>query len=192
MAISAPLRVEAATRATFGSIGVCAVTTVHHVYGAYIYNTPWRLHAALISTLATALIAVCLRLLRTQANNRIGAVASWTFMTVTFLVPFLGFGLFEGIYNHALKIALHFGHISPALMAHLFPPPTYEMPNNAFFEVTGVMQVIPGFVAGYYLYRFLQIHKREPKLATTPGYMPSESCSQPTLLSTIGIRNQTR
>jgi hypothetical protein len=92
MKCSAPLRIEAAKRATFGSIGVCAVTTVHHVYGAYIYNTPWRLHAALISTLATALIAVCLRLLRRQTNNRIGAVASWTFMTVTFLVPFLGFG----------------------------------------------------------------------------------------------------
>jgi hypothetical protein len=76
MAISAPLRIEAAKRVTFGSIGVYVVTTVHHVYGAYIYTIPRRLHAALISTLATALIAVCLRLLRRHVNNRIGVVAS--------------------------------------------------------------------------------------------------------------------
>ncbi len=54
----APRTIEAAKRATLASLGICAVTTVHHVYGAYLYNTPWRLHAALISTLATALIAV--------------------------------------------------------------------------------------------------------------------------------------
>ena len=124
------------------------------------------MHAALISALAVALIVVSLRLLRRHANNRIGAVASWTFMTVTFLVPFLGFGLFEGVYNHALKLALYFAHTSPALMARLFPPPTYEMPNDAFFEVTGVMQVIPGFVTGYYLYRFVQGPKRRTEVSS--------------------------
>ena len=160
----APRTIEAAKRATLASLGICAVTTVHHVYGAYLYNTPWRLHAALISTLATALIAVCLRLLRRHANNRIGVAASCTFVTVTFLVPFLGFGLFEGVYNHALKIALYFAHTSPVLMARLFPPPTYEMPNDAFFEVTGVMQVIPGIVTGYYLYRFVQGPKKRTEV----------------------------
>jgi len=164
----APLRIEAAKRATFGSLGICAVTTVHHVYGAYIYRTPWRLHAVMISTLATALMAVCLRLLRRNANNRIGAVVSWTFITVTFLVPFLGFGLFEGFYNHALKIALYFAHTSPVLMARLFPPPTYEMPTDAFFELTGVMQVIPGFITGYYLYRYVQGSQKTTEATSGP------------------------
>jgi hypothetical protein len=36
------------------------------------------------------------------------------------------------------------------------------MPNDAFFEVTGVMQVIPGFVTGYYLYRFVQDRNKPP------------------------------
>ena len=83
-----------------------------------------------------------------------GAIAFWTFTLVTFLVPFLGFGVFEGAYNHALKIALYFAHASPPLMARLYPAPTYEMPNDAFFEITGVAQVIPGFLTGYYLYLF--------------------------------------
>jgi hypothetical protein len=168
-----PLTIQAAKRATLGSMGICAVTTVHHVYGAYIYNTPWRLHAAVISALATALIAVSLRLLRRRSNDGIGVVASWTFMTITFLVPFLGFGVFEGVYNHALKIALYFAHTSPVLMARLFPPPTYEMPNDAFFEITGVMQVIPGFVTGYYLYRFVQVPKK-PTEATCDSQVYAE------------------
>jgi hypothetical protein len=37
-----------------------------------------------------------------------------------------------------------------------FPPPTCEMPNNAFFEVTGMLQVIPGLMTGYYLYQFVR------------------------------------
>jgi hypothetical protein len=46
-------------------------------------------------------------------------------------------------------------------MMRLFPPPAYEMPNNGFFEITGVIQVIPGFMTGYYLYRFVQ-EQRKP------------------------------
>jgi hypothetical protein len=30
------------------------------------------------------------------------------------------------------------------------------MPNNAFFEVTGMLQVIPGLMTGYYLYQFVR------------------------------------
>lgn len=71
------------------------------------------------------------------------------------MAPFLGFGVFEGVYNHGVKDALYFAHASPDLMLRLFPPPTYEMPNNAFFEITGVLQIVPGIVTGHYLYRFL-------------------------------------
>lgn len=38
------------------------------------------------------------------------------------------------------------------------------MPNDVFFEVTGVLQVIPGFVTGYYLYRFLQVHNKRTEV----------------------------
>ena len=80
---------------------------MHHAYGAYIYDTRWRLHTAVISALATALIAASLRLLRKHVNDGIGVVASWTFIALTFVVPLLGFGVFEGVYNHALKNALY-------------------------------------------------------------------------------------
>jgi hypothetical protein len=146
----------AAKRATLGAVAIFLVTTMHHVYGAYLYHTPWRTHAAAVSGIATALIAASLGLLRNHSDDAVGAVAPWAFVVVVFLVPFLGFGVYEGVYNHALKDALYFAHASPGTMTRLFPPPIYEMPNNAFFEVTGVMQVVPGFMTGYYLYGFVR------------------------------------
>ena len=32
-------------------------------------------------------------------------------------------------------------------MNRLFPPPTYEMPSDVFFEVTGVLQFLAAVVA---------------------------------------------
>jgi hypothetical protein len=32
-------------------------------------------------------------------------------------------------------------------MTRLFPPPTYELPNDAFFEITGILQVVPAALA---------------------------------------------
>jgi hypothetical protein len=41
-------------------------------------------------------------------------------------------------------------------MRQLFPPLKYELPNDVFFETTGVLQVVPAAITGYYLYRFIQ------------------------------------
>jgi hypothetical protein len=147
--------VRAARKATLGAVGICLLTSVHHAYGAHIYNTPWRHHAAVVSMMATAVIAASFWLFQKRSGHPLATVALRIFIVVTFMVPFLGFGVFEGAYNHGLKDALYFAHASPDLMRQLFPPPTYEMPNNAFFEVTGVLQLVPGVVTGYYLYRFL-------------------------------------
>lgn len=149
-----------AQRALVASVAVFVTTTIHHVYGAYIYNTPWRLHAALISGLAVVLIAALFHLLKRRQECLVNLIASWTFVALVFAVPFLAFGVFEGAYNHGLKVALYFAHVSPSLMALLYPPPAYEMPNNLFFEITGIAQVIPSAFAGRYLFRFVQQRQR--------------------------------
>jgi hypothetical protein len=38
-------------------------------------------------------------------------------------------------------------------LVRLFPPPKYELPNDAFFEITGVLQVVPAALAAAKLYR---------------------------------------
>jgi hypothetical protein len=60
-----------------------------------------------------------------------------------------------------VKDGLYLAGTSPALMHRLFPPPTYELPNDLFFEVTGVQQLVLGILTGYRLYRFVRGRRRK-------------------------------
>ncbi len=155
-------------RAVLGAAGVAVLTSVHHAYGAFLYNTPWRLHAAFVSGLATAFIAGSLILSRRERGAR-SAIGWWGFVAMTLAVPVLLFGAFEGAYNHVLKDALHFGGASMDLMHRLFPPPTYELPDDAFFEFTGVLQVVPAAVTAYFLSRFVRESARRPQRLEESG-----------------------
>jgi len=73
-------------------------------------------------------------------------VMFWLLYFIT-LVPSLGLiGVFEGIYNHLLKNIMYFGGAGDGLLLTLFPAPTYEMPNDLLFEITGVMQGVIAIV----------------------------------------------
>lgn len=58
----------------------------------------------------------------------------------------------EGLYNHVVKNALYWIGL-PGPWTRLFPPPTYEMPNDLLFEVTGILQVLPAAMAAHGLRR---------------------------------------
>ncbi len=140
-------------RAAMWDLAVLFLTTVHHVYGAYRYHTLWRLHVAFVSGAAAAALVAAVLVVQRSTRARAATVAFGVFAGITILLPVIGIGLFEGGYNHALKNALYFGGASPALMRQLFPPPAYEMPGDAFFEITGVLQVVPAMLAGWHVYR---------------------------------------
>jgi hypothetical protein len=148
--------VGSANRMVLGGLAVSLLTSVHHYYGASVYKTPWRRHAAPVSGLATAIALGSLLVLRRRTTGLADAVAFWVLAADTLVVHVGGFGVFEGAYNHVLKDALYLGGVSPALLRRLFPAPRYELPDDAFFEVTGVLQVVPAAITGYYLYRLVQ------------------------------------
>lgn len=123
------------------AIAQLVLTSVHHVYGAQRYDTPWRLHVLLLSVPAMLVIFA--------ASRR--ESARWVLVLVTLVVPVLAIGAFEGVYNHLLKDILY---AAGAPMGRLFPAPMYEMPNDAFFEITGVAQAFVGAGTAVTLYRF--------------------------------------
>jgi len=151
---------DAARKTMWSALVVLLLTTVHHVYGAYIYNTPWRHHVAIVSTVTAAILFASLHVLRTRTAGVAGKIAFRVFAVVTLVIPVVAIGIFEGGYNHALKDALYFTGASPGLMQQLFPPPTYEMPNDAFFEITGVLQLVPAATTGWYLISAARAHLR--------------------------------
>ena len=158
--VSKRMALVATSKTMWSALAVLLLTTVHHVYGAYIYNTPWRNHVAIVSTVTATILLASLHVLRTRTGVVAGKIAFWVFAVVTLVIPVVAIGIFEGAYNHALKNALYFTGASGGLMQKLFPPPTYEMPNDAFFEITGVLQLVPAVLAGWYLIGAARTHLR--------------------------------
>jgi hypothetical protein len=127
------------SRIAWHSVVLAILTTIHHVYGAIIYNTPWRLHILMMSIPVIILTLVLEQQLRKKDGGD-KCFKFWAFYFIS-LVPSLGMiGVFEGIYNHLLKNIMFFGGAGDELLQTLFPAPTYEMPNDLLFEFTGVMQ----------------------------------------------------
>jgi len=129
------------SKVTAYSVALMTVTSLHHVYGAIVYHTPWRLHVLMLSIPVLIVTLILYRILRKkELPDR--SFMYWTFFFIT-LIPSAGLiGVYEGLYNHILKNTLFFGGASDEVLQQLFPAPTYEMPNNVFFEVTGIMQGI--------------------------------------------------
>jgi len=142
------------------------LTAVHHLYGAEIYGTPWRAHIVHPAMAALVVILAGLYLSHRYRGTRVGQVSRWIAIGVTVLIPVAWIGLFEGGYNHVVKNILYFAGASAASMKTLFPPPTYEMPDNWVFEITGVLQFVLALVLGKHT---RQLASRTRRIALSDG-----------------------
>ncbi|WP_437483012.1 hypothetical protein WME75_41970 [Sorangium sp. So ce1014] len=52
-----------------------------------------------------------------------------------------------------IKDVLYFLAPGSPVLVRMFPPPMYEVPDNALFEITGVLQVLPAWIAAAALAR---------------------------------------
>ena len=139
----------------WSSLAGLLLTSVHHAYGGYVYRTPWRYHVVLVAAPAAAVILGARAVARARPSGLLGAVARWTFGLTALVLPVILIGAFEGFYNHLVKDVLYFAGLPAEQMARLFPPPRYEMPNDAFFEITGVLQVVPAALTARDLFRMV-------------------------------------
>lgn len=160
---------RAVVGAGVSAAAVMLLTAFHHMYGAVIYQTPWRNHMVEVSLWATAFIIAALFVFYRKQSSTTGRVAFWLATAAIALIPVGVVGLFEGVYNHLLKNLLFFSGAPITLLHELFPPPTYHLPNNVIFEVTGVLQAFVAGAAAYYNYRLFAIGAKTtktPKKAT--------------------------
>ena len=132
-------------------------SSVHHWFGAYIYDTPWRLVVSLWIPAFTATVLLMLYLHWKVENKRISSFAVW-FIFFGGVVFQAGFTIFECVYSHIIKIILFFGNAPKSLLNWLFPAPTYHLPDNLFFEATGVTQIV-GLWAAWMAYRVFRNRK---------------------------------
>lgn len=135
------------------AVAVLLLTSIHHAYGAHVYGTPWRHHVVFVAVAAMLAMFGSLAVHRRDPSGPRGRLAWWAYVLTVLAIPVLMIGVFEGLYNHVAKDVLYFAHAPTAWMTMLFPPPTYEMPNDLFFEVTGALHVVPAALTAWYLAR---------------------------------------
>ncbi len=142
-------------RLLLGGVFILLLTIIHHIYGGIIYNTPVRFHIAWFA-IPTMLVIILLYTLhvRKKTSPTLSKISLWLFIAVIIFIPFGTFGLAEGGYNHLLKNILYFGGASEELMMNLYSDPIFEMPNDFWFEFTGILQFVAGIYIGYVLTGF--------------------------------------
>src|SRR5262245_5918255 len=140
-----PSQVET-RRLLLPSLATLGLFAAHHAYGAFVYHTHWRLHGAVVA----AVVGAILYALHRRSHTRAAAIA---LPVVVVVVPVVFVGVFEGLYNHVLKDVLYLAGAPRDLLLHLFPPPAYELPNDALFEISGVAQAIAAAFAARALLR---------------------------------------
>lgn len=147
-AFTLPASERLTVRAGITSLAVLLLTGIHHAYGALIYDAAFRSHVALFAIPLAVLITTLLYLSRRLRNRN--SVRFTIGLAVFLIIMFLALvlGIYEGGYNHILKNVLHFSGASRELMQKLFPVGLYEMPNDALFEISGVLQLPVALLAG--------------------------------------------
>lgn len=124
---------------TMYSAALMALTSIHHAYGAFLYKTPWRMHVLFVSV-PVMIVTGVLHLFISKGKG--GWLLKGLYWLITLVPSIALIGLYEGMYNHALKNILYFGGLSHENLVRLFPPPKYELPNDFWFECTGVLQAV--------------------------------------------------
>ena len=132
---------EEVAKVSLYSNALMTVTSIHHVYGAVVYHTPWRLHILMVSIpVIIFTLVVSNFLIRREFPGKHLLLLFYWFITLIFSIILIGG--YEGVYNHALKNVFFFLGASESILARMFPPSMYVMPNNFLFELTGVMQAV--------------------------------------------------
>jgi hypothetical protein len=155
------------------SLGVIALTGIHHAYGAVIYDTPWRLHILEVALPIGAAITAILFVAYRRADTAIGRIALWLAVATILVFPVLLIGVYEGGFNHLVKgiaylgwgtdgvAALNAAGDNPLVQAivgvalgheaneAIFEHGLFEPPGDLFFELSGIAQVPVALVAGW-------------------------------------------
>ena len=116
-------------------LAVYLITSAHHVYGAWLYATPWRNHIA-YQGFTWLLLSYLIMLIFLFWRKRF---LMWVFNVFAGFFFIGAIGFYEGFYNHVLKNILYFSGLNVETLHRMYPPPKYLLPNDLLFEITGIL-----------------------------------------------------
>lgn len=108
-------------------------------------------HRAIIAGIAVVAVLCSISILYRRTRNKVfllfyGLLSAWVIV---------GFGFFNGFWNHAFKVFLYYLHNEslPPFLAKLFMTPQI---GSVLIESAGVLTFIMSLFASYYGYKFIK------------------------------------
>ncbi len=127
------------------------MTIIHHIYGANIYKDAFRLHVVFAAVPVLAILILSYRTMLASRNSLLRKTSLVCFILSAGLSA-IAIGVYEGGYNHLVKNVLYFGGVPVQILNRLYPS-IYELPNDFFFEFTGILQFVTGVLSIVYARR---------------------------------------
>jgi hypothetical protein len=143
-------------RAGVAAIAVLLMTSIHHVYGAVNYDTPFRLHIVYVAVPVAIVIAALLAFARAWRSGRTGRIALWVVVAIILFFPVALIGIYEGGYNHVVKNFVYFVLGEQAARGMCPADGVCELPNSFIFEATGIAQFFIALPAAVLAWRLLR------------------------------------
>lgn len=151
-----------------------AITILHAMHGAKVYDDPGRLHLVAPVLISLALVAAATFV----ALRHPGRLSLAGLLLVT-VIPFVGvFGLFHGGYGHLLKlVAFHHGMAEERLQS-VFGAADYAVPGDPVFELSGLLALPAAAVVVLLLLRLVRLLRALPP-GGDAGLPPGGAASTP-------------
>jgi hypothetical protein len=136
--------------ATASTLGVLVMTAVHHIYGAALFDTPWRLHIVFISVPVALAILAAIPIARASPDGLLSRIASWVYLALGGVFAVGAIGVYEGGYNHLLPNLQYVLGMEHTLRGGLYVPP-----DDLVFQLTGIAQFAIAIIAARHLWQLV-------------------------------------
>ena len=136
--------------ATLGALGVLVMTSIHHAYGAIVFDTPYRWHIIFISIPVALVILAAAPVARGGGSAMISRVASWLYLGLVALFVIAAIGIYEGGYNHLIPNIQYVLGVEHPLREDL-----YKAPDDLFFQLTGIAQFVLAMLTARWLWKLV-------------------------------------
>ena len=146
-----PTTRQLANRTAQAILAAYALTTVHHIYGGLVDGAPNRLRVPVIMAIPSLVALGSLRRYKRTGSRAALATSS----TVAVLAWVVLSGLLHGGYAHSFKDILFLMNGPPELYYPLNPDEHYP-PDDIFFEITGVLEMVTAYFIALFTYRLIR------------------------------------
>jgi hypothetical protein len=146
-------------RSALAILAAYGLTTVHHIYGGLVDGAPNRLRIPFIMAIPSLVALGSLRRYK-RTGSRAALATSGSVAVLAWVVLS---GLVHGGYAHAYKDVLFLVDGPPELYYPLNPDEHYP-PDDVFFEITGVLEVVTACFVALFTYRLIRDSQQGDRL----------------------------